>query len=219
MTAWDEYVAAVTELDTVRRDAATAVAGQESAVRDARAELARVRARVGLQRTRLGAVSESLGRPVPVLDPEPADRAAAVHLVPPSVMDPTPAVSAALKGAWAGLDAADATVTIAAEAPSGDGFLASWPPPARNALPYAWYALLALIALVIVNGFAGSSPSAAVVALGFDLVVPAGAFLLGALSIGLLYGQTRDGRSRRSVVLGVMICVIPMLIGIALSVF
>jgi hypothetical protein len=218
VTAWDEYVGAAVELDTVRRNAAAAVASQERAAQAARTELAGVRQRIALQRARIVDVANRAGRTPPDVEPLPADRLDAATLVPSSVMDPTPGVSAALKSAWAVLDTADRTLAIAADAPPG-GLLADWPPVARNALPYAWYALLAVIALVFINAFAGTSPSARVVALGFDVAVPFGAFLLGVASIGLLYTPDRHGRKPRNAALGLLICAIPLVVGVALSVF
>lgn len=217
-TTWDDYVAALDELDQVRRTAATAVASQERAGHAARNELAGVRKRIALQRARLVDAGNRAGRSMPGLEPQPPDRASASAQLPASVMDPTPGVSAALAGAWATLDAADTSLTIAAESPSGAGLLADWPTPARNALPYGWYALVAVIALVVINAFA-SSPSARVFALGLDLLVPAAAFLLGAVSIGLLYGRDQHGRKPRSVPLGLLICAVPVVIGIGLSIF
>jgi hypothetical protein len=217
VTAWDDYVAAIGELDTVRRNAAAAVASQEHAAQAARVELTGVRQRIGLQRARIADVASRAGRPTPELAPQPSDRGAAAALMPVSVMDPTPGVSAALRGGVATLDAADAALEIAADGPSGAGLLADWPPAARNALPYGWYALLAIVALVFINDFAGT-PGARVVALGFDLAVPFGAFLLSVVSIGLLYPPDSTGRKRRSLLLGVLICAIPLLVGLALSV-
>jgi hypothetical protein len=217
MTAWDEYAAAVGELDTVRRNEAAAVASQERAAQAARVELAGVRHRIALQRARIGDVATRAGRPAPMMEPQPLDRAAAAILVPGSVMDPTSGVSAALKGAVAALDAADTALVIASDAQSGGGLLADWPPVARNALPYGWYAFLAVIALVFINSFA-TSPSGHVLALGFDLALPFGAFLLSVASIGLLYAPDRSGRKPRSIALGLLICAIPLVIGVGMSV-
>jgi hypothetical protein len=215
---WTAYVGAIGELDVARRNAAAAVASQEEAARAARAELAGVRQRIALQRARIVDVANRAGRSAPDLTPQPTDQSTAALLIPVSVMDPTPGVTAALRGAVATLDAADTALTDAADAPSGSGLLAGWAPSARNAIPYAWYALLALVALVFINAYAGDSPSAQFVAFGFDLAVPFGAFLLGVLSIGLLFARDRDGRKPRSIALGVLICAVPLLVGLALTV-
>jgi hypothetical protein len=218
VTTWDDYVAALGELDAVRRNAAAAVASQERAAQSAQAEMIGVRQRITLQRARIADVATRARRPVPELTPQMADRASAAMLVPRSVMDPMPGVSAALTGAVTTLDTADAALSIAADAPAGGGLLASWQPIARNTLVYGWYALLALIALVIINAFAGSAPSARFTALGFDLAVPCGAILLSVISIGLLYPPDRFGRKPRSVAIGLLVCAIPLVIGAALSV-
>jgi hypothetical protein len=218
VTAWDDYLSTIGELDVVRRNAAAAVASQEQAAQAARVELVTVRQRIVLQRTRLSDVARRAGRPAPDVMPHAGDQATAATLVSAAVMDPTPGASAALKGAWATLDAADATLTLAAETPAGAGLLPSWPTTGRNVLPYAWYALLALIALVFINAFAGASPSARFVAFLFDLAVPFGAFLLGVASISLLFAPDRNGRKPKSMLLGVVICAIPLVIGVGLSV-
>jgi hypothetical protein len=218
VTAWDDYLSAIGEHDVVRRNATAAVASQEQSAQAARAELAAVRQRIVLQRTRLADVARRAGRPAPDVMPHAGDQAVAATLLSAAVMDPTPGASAALKGAWATLDAADATLTIAAETPAGAGLLPSWPTRGRNALPYAWYAFLALIALVFINAFAGGSPSARFVAFLFDLAVPFGAFLLGVASISLLFAADRNGRKPKSMLLGVVICAVPLVIGVAFSV-
>lgn len=62
-------------------------------------------------------------------------------------------------------------------------------------------------------------PWASGVALIFDLIVPAGAYLLGLLTVGLVFGPGRDGRKRRGVFIGAAICAVPLLLGLVLSVF
>ena len=71
---------------------------------------------------------------------------------------------------------------------------------------------------MFINEFAGDSTGAATFALLFDLVVPFGAYLLGLVSIGMLFGPGPDGRKRRGVSLGAAICVVPLVIGLALSI-
>jgi hypothetical protein len=217
VSPWDDYVAAAGELDVVRRSATAAVASQERAAQATRAELTGARHRIALQRARIVDVASRVRRPMSGLEPQAPDRAAAALLVPAVAMDPTPAVSATLRGALTTLDAADAALTIAADASSGGGLLADWPPVRRNALPYGWYAFVAVVALLFVNAFA-TSPGGRVLALGFDLAVPFGAFLLGVVSIGLLYAPERSGRKPRSIAIGILICAIPLVVGVALSV-
>jgi hypothetical protein len=55
-TAWEEYVAAARRLDEVRREAASIVAEQSTALDAARGELAALRPRLASQRTRLSTV-------------------------------------------------------------------------------------------------------------------------------------------------------------------
>ncbi len=219
MTAWDDYLAAIGQLDDVRRDAAAAVADQERSVQTARSELAGVRHRIGIQRERIAGVATRAGRPLPVIEPHELDRRAAAMLVRAGVVDPTPGISAALRGAWATLDAADATLTDLSESRTQSGMLPGWPPRVRAALPYLWYAVLAVVALVFVNDFAGDSTRGSDVALLFDLVVPFGAYLLGLISAGMLFGPGPDGRKHRGVFVGAAICVVPLAIGLVLSIF
>ena len=54
--------------------------------------------------------------------------------------------------------------------------------------------MLAPIALVVINGVAGRPPGPASSRSSFDLIVPAGASLLGLISVGLVFGAGRDGR-------------------------
>ncbi len=180
-------------------------------------ELTDVRQRITVQQARLDDVAARAHRPPPAVEPHASDRSNAAMLVPAAVMDPTPGVRAALTAARAALEASDATITIAAEAPSGGGLLPSWLPARRNAIPYAWYALLATIALLFINGSAGGTAGARAVAVAFDLAVPAGAFLLAVVSIGLLFGPDRDGRKPKNLRLGLLICAVPLALGVALS--
>lgn len=218
MTRWDDYVSEIRQLDAVRRDAAAAVARQQDAASSAQQELGGVRQRIALQRSRLTDVAGRLTRTPPAVDPLPVELSAASTLVEMATADPTPGINAALKGARAILDAADATLSVVANAPTRSGPLPGWPPTARNALVYGWYALLAVIALVTIRSFAGDSPEAGVVLLGFTLVVPVSAWLLAWLSIGLLFGPASSGRKPRSSLLGAAICFVSMFIGLILSV-
>ena len=131
-------------------------------------------------------------------------------------MDPTPGVRAALTAARAALEASDATITIAAEAPSGGGLLPSWLPARRNAIPYAWYALLATIALLFINGSAGGTAGARAVAVAFDLAVPAG-IPAGGGEHRPAVRTHRDGRKPKNLRLGLVICAVPLALGVALS--
>lgn len=216
-TAWGNYLDAVAELDAARRNASASVASQERSATSARTDLAGVRRRIEQQRARLTNAAMHAHRPAPVLEPHASDRSNASILVPADVMDPTPGVNAALTAAWAALGASDAILEIVAEAPSGGGLLPSWQPRLRNLIPYGWYALLATIALVFINRSGSSSNGARLIALAFDFAVPAGAFLLGVVSIDLLFALNRDGRKPKNMRAGLLICAIPLALGVVLS--
>jgi hypothetical protein len=218
MTAWDEYLSAIAELDSARRNSDAAVASQERATAVAYTELGTIRQRIVLQRARLTDVATRAHRPPPLVEPQPSDRTNAANLVTPAVMDPTPGVNAALTAAHAALDAADTLLTIAAEAPSGGGLLPSWEPSRRNLIPYGWYALLAIIALLFINDFTGRSPGARSIAVAFDIAIPVGAYLLAVASIALLFTPDRHGRKPKSLTRGLLICAIPLVVGLAVSV-
>jgi hypothetical protein len=222
---WDDYVAAIAALDAVRREATATVAAAEKAAEAAGAELAAVRQRIALQRSRLVEVAARYARTTPLIEPLDDERGAAAGAVGSVTSDPTPAINAALQGARATLDAADATLSATMNAPTASGPLPHWPPAVRNGLVYGWYALLALVVLVVVSVLAGDSPAARLVVIFFAVAVPIGALLLGWVSVKLLFGRG----TRRSVMpgarapssnllLGAAICVWPMLIGIVLSV-
>jgi hypothetical protein len=222
---WDDYVAAITALDVVRREATTTVAAQEKAAEAARAELAAVRQRIALQRSRLVDVAARYAHTTPLIEPLEEERGTAAGAVASVMSDPTPAINAALQGARATLDAADATLSATMSSPAASGPLPHWPPAVRNGLVYGWYALLALVVLVVVSVLAGDSPAARLLVIFFAIVVPVSALALGWISVKLLFGRG----TRRSVVpgvsapssnllLGAAICVWPMVIGIVLSV-
>lgn len=239
MNRWEDYRAAAVQLDEVRREAAAAVTAQQAAAAAAAAELAGVRQRILLQRTRLTEVATRVARSVPLIEPQEAERSAAAAMVASVTSDPTPGINAALQGARATLDAADATLSVAADAPAGGGILSSRSPAVRNGLVYGWYAVLALIALVEINAIAGASPQANLIVVLFALLVPAGSWVLGWTSVKLLFGKaTKDFggtaiglpgaapdtgltavlTSPSGAVLGALICAVPLAVGVALSV-
>ncbi len=228
MNGWEEYTVAVAQLDAIRREAAVTVSAQEQAAAAARKELGTVRQRIALQRSRLSDVAVRYAKGTPLIDPLAEERGAAAAVVASVTSDPTPGINAALQGARATLDAADATLSAAVSAPITTGPLPHWPSAVRNGLVYGWYALLALIALVVISGFAGNSPQAHLVVDLFAVVVPLGALLVGWISVRLLFGRGSRGRMApgsmpatpawsSNVLLGAAICVWPMIIGIVLS--
>jgi len=239
MRRWDDYRAAAAQLDEVRREAAAAVAGQQAAAAQAANDLANIRQRIVLQRTRLTEVAGRVAKTVPLIEPLEAERAAAAAIVASVTSDPTPGINAALQGVRATLDAADATLSVAADAPTGGGVLSRRSPAVRNSIVYGWYALFALIALIEINAIAGASPQANLVVVLLAVVVPAGSWLLGWASVKLLFGNaTKDFggtaiglpgaapltgvpaalASPSGAVLGAVICAVPLGIGLWLSV-
>jgi hypothetical protein len=225
MSDWDDYLSRIAELDKVRREAAATVAAQELAVHAAQTALGGVRHRIAIQRTRLNDTAARLARPLPEIEPLDDERGAASAVVASVTSDPTPGINAALQGARATLDAADATLSAAMAQPVQSGPLPDWPPVARNALVYGWFAFLAVVVLVAIHATAGSSPAAGVVQAFFALAVPVGAWLVGVASVALLFGRAGSGAATgrpvakhpKHLLLGAAICVVPVLIGLFLS--
>jgi hypothetical protein len=231
MNRWDDYLAATVQLDDVRREAAATVAAQQAASSVAHAELASVRQRIGFQRLRLAEIATTVSRSVPSMEPLDSERDAAVAVLTATTTDVTPDIMAALQGARATLDAADATLSAATDVPQRRGVLGARPPGIRNAIVYGWFALLALCAIIEINIIAGGSLQAAVVIAASAIVVPAGAWVLGWLSLRLLYGRPAASDSfggsvpgasgpRRATggVVGALLCAVPAVVGLILSV-
>jgi hypothetical protein len=240
MNRWDEYLAATVRLDHVRRESAATVAAQQAAAGAAAGELTAVRQRIALQRGRLSEIAVGVTRITPAVEPLETERGAAVALLAPTaspsehstrVGDATPDINAALQRARATLDAADATLSAATNAPTQRGLLAGRPPGVRNAIVYGWFALLALVAVIEINEIAGSSLQAGVVIALFALIVPAGAWVLGWVSLRLLFGRvgtTETSTAGRRLadasyrpsggVVGALLCAVPLIVGLILSV-
>ncbi|HKD96268.1 MAG TPA: hypothetical protein VKB69_01580 [Micromonosporaceae bacterium] len=230
MTAWDEYLAAVAQLDDVRRQAEASAETQRVAVRAATDELATVRTRIALQRGRLTEIAVQTRQRPPGVDPLPAERVAAAAVVEPATSDPTPGVGVAIQGIRATLDAADATLSAASVGEGRRVPLSGWPPRARNAVIYGWHALLALIAVLEIAAILGASPQAKLLLAGFALIGPAGAWLLGWITVRVLFGgggrprgrhwgpPAADGSGPRGGLLGAAICAVPLVVGMFLSV-
>lgn len=214
---WDDYLAALADLEGIRRDAATAVGAQESAAEAARAELAVVRGRIALQRTRLADTATRAGRPVPTFEPGAAEHAEARALVSAAPdTDVVAMVGAAIADARASLDAADAALTTATDRPSARGVFNRWPVGLRLAAPYVWYALLATVVVVMVDTVF-RDPVGWWIRLFFALAAPTIAFALGLASSALLYGRRGDEQARRAYRLGVVICAVPLFIGLVFT--
>lgn len=217
--AWDRYTATARALDQLRRDAAAVVVSQQAAASAAQEQIAVVRQRVALQRSRLSDVSSRLSTPSPKMEPLEADRAsvAAVASAPVGNADPSAAISAALRKATATLNAADAILSSVADRPARTGLLGSWPPPARNAIVYLWYSVLAMVAIVEINHIGGRSAQAGLAAAAFSIVLPLFAWVVAWLSVGVIFSADADGKRRRSAWLGLLICAIPLVVGLFLS--
>jgi hypothetical protein len=249
MNRWDEYLAATARLDEVRRESAATVAAQRATVGATTAELAAARQRISLQRMRLVEIATIAGRAVPPLEPIDADRGAVVALWPTvspistdarppggdhggrSIADVATDITVALQRVRATLDEADATLSTVTNTATQRGLLASRPPGVRNAIVYGWFALLALVAMIEINSIVGDSLQAAVVIAVFALIVPAGAWVLGWLTLRLLFGRagaTETSPIARRLgdtayrpsggVVGALLSAVPLIVGLILSI-
>jgi len=193
--AWQEYLEAAERLDTVRREAAAAVAAEQAALRTAREELPPIRARLALQQQRVAEMAAQAGRPAPPLTPAGADTASADRAVAggPAV------VLAALRQARSTVDVADAAL---AQAPTA-------PPSAvtRNLTVYGGLAAAALVAQI------------AFVLLVSERTRPLYAgctgFLLALLSFGVGWIATGVISRTRTAALGLAICALPLIVSTA----
>ena len=204
MTAWNDYLAAIGQLDDVRRDAAAAVAEQERAVQAAQAELAGVRHRIVMQRERIAGVATRAGRPLPVVEPHELDRRAAAMLVRTGVVDPDARHQRRAAGrvghAGRGRRHADRSCPNRRPRPG------CWPTGRRwfaTALPYIWYALLAIDRARVHQRLRRRLDPRQLTSRSYSIWwCPFGAYLLGLISVGMLFGPGPDGRKRRGVVPG-----------------
>jgi hypothetical protein len=196
--AWNDYVAATQRLDAVRRGAAQLATDRERARGAVRDELSAVRARLAPQRARL----RELGVPDEQLVPAPAEMAGAAQRMG---SDAAMAL-AALRQARATADAADAAVL----APQG------WAPGAtgpwlRNLLVYGPFAL-AVLAVQLVLYLTADETSLPWYAALCGLTMPAAAFGLGWLVIGLVFPPGPTGRVQRTPLVGLAVCFAPVVV-------
>ena len=191
---WADYLAAARRLEAVRRAATTAVSEQAEAHEAAGQELARVRARLAPQQSRL---VHDLGVPESALIPTEGDLAQAAQ----AVAGGPGAVLAALRQARGTADAADAAML----GPQQRAALRPW---ARNLLVYGPFALVVLIVQIVLYLVApsGSMPTYALVC---GLTMPVLAFGLGWLTIGFVYGP---GKVDRTPLVGAIACLTPVLL-------
>jgi hypothetical protein len=194
---WTEYLAATQRLGTVRRAASNVVAGQAQALQAAQEELQAVRARLAPQRARLVA---DLGVSEAELTPQPADRATAAQAVAGGAVG----VLAALHQARSTADAADASMLGAG------GPARQWTPWLRNLLVYGPYAIAVLLVQMALYAIVDTD-SRFTWAVVWGLLMPVLAFVLGWLTIGIVFGGG-PGKTQRTPVLGAVVCVAPVLV-------
>jgi hypothetical protein len=198
---WASYLAATRRLDEVRRGAAAVAAEQANAARTAHEELATARGRLALNHARIREVAAQTGTPQPGFAPTPAELAEAAE-----VTGDTPASALnALHEARATVDEADATLV----GTHGSGLVAG-PPRLRNMLVYGPLALIVLVVQVIL--FTLVSETNPVYAALFALIMPAMAFALGFVAIGLVFPAPPGGQVERTPLLGLAICLSPIVV-------
>jgi hypothetical protein len=191
--AWEEYLATARRLDTVRREAAAAKAEQQAAVQAAHGELAYVRERLALQRREWPKVGVAFAN----LAPAHAQLTAA-----PAVGDDPTAVLDTLRRTRSMVDEADALVM---GRPSQTG-VASLPPTPRNLLVYGPLAFFVLVTQLVLFSLVSETPSWSWFYLPLCGLMPAAAFLLGFVTIGLVFPAPPGARVDRTPVLGAAVC-------------
>jgi hypothetical protein len=180
--AWEEYLAATRRLAAVRREAAAAAAERQEAVRAAHGELSYVRERLALQQREW----PRLGVPVPPGATSPV----AVGANPAELLD-------TLRRARSMVDEADALVL------GGPTGLAGLPPPLRNLFVYGPLALLVLVVQLVVLSFVSETPFYLPLC---GLVMPAAAFGLGFVAVGLVFPAPPGRKVERTPLLGAIVC-------------
>lgn len=199
---WVRYLAATRRLDEVRRGAAAVAAEQAKSARTAHEELATARGRLALNHARIREVAAQTGTPQPTFAPTPAELAEAAE-----VTGDTPASALnALHDARATVDEADAALV----GTHGYGPGAGLPPRLRNILVYGPLALIVLVVQVIV--FTLVSETKPIYAAFFALIMPAMAFVLGFVAIGLVFPAPPGGQVERTPLLGLAICLSPIVV-------
>ncbi|HEX6970449.1 MAG TPA: hypothetical protein VF174_16775 [Micromonosporaceae bacterium] len=193
--AWEEYLAAARRLDAARRDAAEAAGEHARLVQAAREEATRLRARLAPQQARL----RDLGVAATELQPSDEELRAAAQRVTGEPAE----VLAVLHQARAMADSADASLTAHTDhlaAPDR-----AW---LRNLLVYGPYAL---VVLVVQSALYLLADAVSLPALLCGLTMPAIAFGLGWLTIGLLFSDRPavvGGRVDRTPLLGAAVCIV-----------
>jgi hypothetical protein len=187
---WTEYLAATRRLDAARGEAAAAVAEQQAAVQAAVGELAYVRERLALQQRewpRFG---------VPVSELVASAAAPGVGDGPTGVLD-------TLRRTRSMVDQADALVL------GGQSGLAGLPPALRNLFVYGPLAFLVLVAQLVVLSTLSETPFYLPLC---GLVMPAAAFGLGFVTIGLVFPAPPGAKVERTPILGAAVCLASVLL-------
>lgn len=196
--AWQGYQAAARRLDSVRREGASALAEQQAVAQAARTELKYVRERLALQQREWPAAGVAPQELIPAPPAVPADGtgvpADGTLGVP---LDSPERVLDTLRRTRSIVDEADALV-LGRPAPASG--LAGLPPNLRNLFVYAPFAFLAVAIQYVLstseNGFF----------LLIGLALPAVAFVLGFLTIGLIFPPAEGTKVDRTPVLGAGVC-------------
>ena len=223
--AWAEYLAATQRLARVRREASAAAAERQAAIQAAQGELAHVRGRLALhlrEWPRLGVPLSDLAptagsTPAAGAVPEaPATGTAPATATAPVAAGTTPTAGTTSAAAGAPtigdtptevLDALRRTRSMVDEAdalvmgrPSG---LAGLPAAVRNLFVYGPFAFMALAAQLLLLSLGGENPVYLPLC---GLVLPAAAFGLGFVMVGLVFPAPPGGRVNRTPVLGAAVC-------------
>lgn len=195
--AWEEYLAATRRLGAVRREAAAAAAEQQAAAQAARDELAYVRGRLGLQQREWPGAGVAGADLTPT--PEDLAGAAAIGRRPTEVLD-------ALRRTRPILDEADALVMGGA---ARAGALARLPAPLRNLFVYGPLAFVVLITQLVIVSLMTETPVYLPLC---GLALPAAAFGLGYVTVGLVFPAPPGGKVDRTPVLGALVCLASVLL-------
>lgn len=195
--AWNEYVAAAQRLDAVRRGVAAVAGEREQAVRSAHDELSGVRARLAPQRAKLLAQ----GVPEAALQPSPADVAGAAQ----AMASGPPAVLAALRRARATADAADGAELGTLQIARPHGETPAW---LRNLIVYGPFAVVVLIVQLAL--YVTADTDVVLYAVLCGLTMPAAAFGLGWLTLGLAFVPPPGEKIDRTPIFGLAVCFAPI---------
>jgi hypothetical protein len=200
MSAWDDYLQAAQRLDVLRQEAASAVAARAAAVKAARSDLAGVRRRTELLRSRLVAAAREARVPHPAIEPTERELASVRDALGPST---TPAVvQGAIRNGDAVLAEADAALsTVDRRAGVLLRRISTWNIELRNLLVYVGFAVGAVVApLLTLN--AKPNTLLLVATIAGAVVLPVIGYVLALITVGMLYRPDYRGRVRRTPIAG-----------------